>query len=502
MATIELEYKGHRYLFNHYISDKNTDEILYVVVSSDGTNYYENIFHDLQSALDYNPSALDKVYYKLTFIFVKAKPDVNDSILVQYAEIRYVNEHLFFERGRTNWYKYRLTVKDFYHDYSYRIESVGFEYYQITKQQKKDLNKPVVFHNGVYQNCVYSLKILRESLGDQNYLPDFKSLSNPIFLEILFMMIVIQKHHDINDAEEITALIANEAKQVNEKMNFSSQVEEKSMVVSSVDTSDAGFSLKELIGLQKVKEEVVELKALASVRKLKYDLGIPVNPSSLHMVFSGNPGTGKTTVARLLGKIYFDLGLLSNDKVFEVSRPDLIGEYIGHTAQKTMKVFENAIGGILFIDEVYTLVKAGNDFGKECIETLIKLMEDNRERIVVIVAGYPQEIELFLNSNPGLRSRFPKTIYFEDYGKKELYSIFEKMVSDNQHCLNDGAKFKLEYLIDKYFEEGYFNSNARTIRNLFELTDQKQALRLSKQVAISDKELRTYTQDDIPDSWS
>ena len=218
------------------------------------------------------------------------------------------------------------------------------------------------------------------------------------------------------------------------------------------------------------------------------------------MVFSGNPGTGKTTVARLLGQVYHDMGILSANNVIEVSRHDLVGEFVGHTAPKTQKVFEKALGGILFIDEAYSLFKEGNDFGAEAVETLLKLMEDNRERIIVIFAGYPKEMEILLSSNPGLRSRFSKTLNFDDYNKEELFQIFTNMISEYHNILTEGAKFKIEHLIDTYFDAGAFNSNARAIRNIFEEAIKRQSLRLSKIKNPSQEQIITFTDKDLPDT--
>jgi len=258
--------------------------------------------------------------------------------------------------------------------------------------------------------------------------------------------------------------------------------------------------LENLIGLEKIKLEIQELKALANFRQKRLELGLPVTPNTLHMVFTGNPGTGKTTVARLLGQIYYDIGILSENKVIEASRQDLVGEYIGHTAPKTQKIFENALGGILFVDEAYSLFKSGNDFGKEAVETLLKLMEDNREKIVVIIAGYPKEMDELLSSNPGLKSRFSKFLHFDDYNKDELLQIFLKMVADYRNVLTDGAKFKIEHLIETYYDDGAFNANARAIRNLFEETTKRQSLRLTKMENPSQEEMTTFIDKDLPNT--
>lgn len=270
-------------------------------------------------------------------------------------------------------------------------------------------------------------------------------------------------------------------------------VEEEDISVKKIN------ELNDLIGLENVKIEIQALRSLAKIRKKKLELGIPVTPSTLHMVFTGNPGTGKTTIARLIGEIYYSLGLLESSEVIEVSRYDLVGQFVGLTAVKTQKVFESALGGVLFIDEAYSLSKGDiKDFGTEAIAILIKLMEDYRDKIVVIVAGYPDEMKAFINSNPGLKSRFSTYIHFDDFSKKELFAIFLKMVSDSQHKITEGAKFKLDLLIDERYNEGYFTGNARTIRNIFEEVHKLQSLRLDELSNPTKEELITFNDKDVP----
>lgn len=258
--------------------------------------------------------------------------------------------------------------------------------------------------------------------------------------------------------------------------------------------------LNSLIGLKSVKADVTKMINLSKVEIMRKNKGIKSADMSLHLVFSGNPGTGKTTVARLLSKIYKALGILSKGHLVEASRNDLVAEYVGQTAPKTAKVIESAMGGVLFIDEAYSLTSydAPNDFGKEAIETLLKEMEDHRNDLIVIVAGYTNLMCEFIDSNPGLKSRFNKYIQFDDYTGEELFDIFIKYITDNEFILTSEAENLLKkYIIYVAKKHGFNFGNARDIRNIFEKIVANQANRIVEIEHPSAKELQTITPFDL-----
>ena len=236
-----------------------------------------------------------------------------------------------------------------------------------------------------------------------------------------------------------------------------------------------------LIGLESVKDEVKSLVNLVRVRRLRVEAGLPAAPVSMHMVFTGNPGTGKTTVARLLGELYAAIGALKTGQLIEVDRSGLVAGYVGQTAMKTAQVVESAVGGVLFIDEAYSLASGGeNDFGREAIETLLKAMEDHRDELVVIVAGYDGPMERFISSNPGLESRFNKYIHFPDYTPEELHGIFLLQCKKHGYVLSPEADAALTAALTELYENRDENfGNGRTVRNLFEDAVSRQADRIS-----------------------
>ena len=357
-----------------------------------------------------------------------------------------------------------------------------------------------------------------KSFADENYphgrlvLPDIlKSCDSNFrdkYLVLLYRWASIVAHADGSLTEKEKQWLAELVRIRSEKgvkpkpaSEISPSVEETTIEEPAVSapSGDPLRDLKGMIGLNSVKEEIEALYSFVKVQQMRQNSGMRTSSVSYHCVFTGNPGTGKTTVARIVAGIYRDLGILQKGHLVETDRSGLVAEYVGQTAVKTNAIIDSALDGVLFIDEAYSLSEgAAGDYGKEAITTLLKRMEDDRSRLVVILAGYSNEMKSFIDSNPGLQSRFNRYIDFPDYTPKELFDIFMSCAEKDEYLLTDDAKEKLQKLIEKAVAEKDSNfGNGRFIRNLFEKTIQNQAIRISKAETVTNEILGQIIASDI-----
>ena len=331
---------------------------------------------------------------------------------------------------------------------------------------------------------------------------DFKEMANKTLkgcgcltigsFALMLVLAIIGSFVDDDEKTEVTDGTAQNTEQVEKK---------DTVIVNEPLENDPYQELDELIGLGKVKDEVRSLANFVKIQKQREAQGLKIPKMSYHLVFTGSPGTGKTTVARIVARIYKDLGVLKKGHTVETDRGGLVSGYMGQTALKTDSLIDKALDGVLFIDEAYALVPedgSGSDYGQEAISTLLKRMEDNRDRLVVIIAGYSKEMKRFIDSNPGLQSRFNRYIDFPDYSAGELADIFKMYLRKNQYNITPGAeellKEKLDYAVahkDRNF------GNARYVRNMFEKSIQEQANRLSSVSNASKSQLTELTEEDI-----
>ncbi|MGI6021322.1 MAG: AAA family ATPase [Lachnospiraceae bacterium] len=281
------------------------------------------------------------------------------------------------------------------------------------------------------------------------------------------------------------------------KAEAKEEIKENAAPEPEIDPMD---ELEELTGLESIKHDVKELIAYVKVQKMRSEKGLKSVPVSLHLVFTGNPGTGKTTVARIIAKLYKKIGVLSKGQLVEVDRSGLVAGYVGQTAIKTGEKIKEAKGGVLFVDEAYALAKDGDDYGQESIDTILKAMEDNRDDFVVIVAGYTEPMKKFIDSNPGLRSRFNKYINFEDYSIEELIAIFNSYCRKYEYSVGEEDLERIGNLIKlrKAKSDGNF-ANAREVRNMFEEIITNQARRISLMEDPTEEDMKQILFADIED---
>ncbi|MBA1333954.1 MAG: Stage V sporulation protein SpoVK [Firmicutes bacterium] len=302
---------------------------------------------------------------------------------------------------------------------------------------------------------------------------------------------IVKKIPTMQSGYRVTQYQSAPGKEVSyENKNGNDREEDLSLILAELNS---------LVGMERIKDLVTEINAYITIQRERKRNSLASEPQVLHMIFKGNPGTGKTTVARILGRAFSKMGLLSKGHLVEVERADLVGEYIGHTAQKTRDTIKKALGGILFIDEAYSLARGGEkDFGKEAIDTLVKAMEDKKDDLILILAGYKEEMERFLRSNPGLRSRFPIHLEFPDYKIEELVEIGETMLEKREYKFTTGAKSKIREILYEQVKQGdLVMGNARFIRNLVEKAIRKQAVRLAHEKVVTRENLMTIERQDI-----
>lgn len=339
----------------------------------------------------------------------------------------------------------------------------------------------------------------RRQVDKDKYVQYINEMNEFITENIKNTAISLQEKESAKIKESDTLVVEEKSKKIEEKSENSILDEDPEKT-----TEELLEELHSYIGLDKVKAEVDQIKNIIDLRKKEEEFGDKKIPLSLHLVFYGNPGTGKTTVARLLAKLYKSLGVLSKGQLVEVDRGLLVGGYVGQTAIQTQKKIDEALGGILFIDEAYTLThgKGENDFGQEAVDTILKAMEDHRDDFVVIVAGYPDLMKEFISSNPGLKSRFNQYISFDDYKPDELKAIFDGECKKKKLTYEEGCD---EYLL-KYFTDIYENrsedfANGRDVRNYFENVYKVRANRLNPILAnITEEEFRKINVSDLEEA--
>lgn len=370
-------------------------------------------------------------------------------------------------------------------------------------------------YNGVSDFIDLSKKLRESATGLETFfISTFFSRVNQErtqkYLELLydFISIIVSLDGDIEPEEAKFLNHILELKKANyivdSQENDNSKMDDNAKEEEHLDTQSSSQNAMEkldaLVGLDSVKKDIQTLTNFIKVQQERAKCGLKSSSVSYHCLFTGNPGTGKTTVARIVAGIYKELGVLKKGHLVETDRAGLVGEYVGHTAVKTNKIIDSALDGVLFIDEAYSLVGAGNnDYGKEAIATLLKRMEDNRDRLVVILAGYTLNMKQFINSNPGLHSRFNRYVEFPDYSEDELYQIFELNIKKYEYRITDEAKEALK----KFFADAVSNKdknfgNGRFVRNIFEKILECQANRLAKESNLTAERLSEITIDDLP----
>ncbi|MDD6102179.1 MAG: AAA family ATPase [Clostridiales bacterium] len=423
-------------------------------------------------------------------------------------EFEIIKKSLYFENISDEMLRRRIDSIRFTENYA-TTRPVALKYFVLADAGRKIPNDPNHYQNAQILADVY--KLLGQIIiacHKENHERETKRLTDYMRMVELFLKeygvyyIGTQKKFQV-DLDSVAKILGKGSVAQNGAATEKKPAANISKGKVSPDEIDIDKLLAELnsyVGLDSVKKDVENLVNLIKVQRMREKMGLKSTDISKHMVFMGNPGTGKTTVARILSKIYQGLGVLKNDNFVEVDRSGLVCGYVGQTATKTMEVVEEAMGGILFIDEAYSLTvdKGENDFGKEAVDTLLKAMEDHRDDLVVIVAGYEEPMNEFLKSNPGLKSRFNKFLYFEDYTEDELVQILENMCKSKQYKLSKEAKeAALEHFRARIeaHEENF--ANAREVRNFLESAITNHASRVVKIKRASKTKLCTIEKEDL-----
>lgn len=400
-----------------------------------------------------------------------------------------------------------LGIKMFYHYFGFGDDDIDIipldysNYEYLINTADPDFMETVLFDNADNINKAFKAGendfifqyIL--SLCNEDYAIQYTSLL------YRFLSATAKADGTISEQEEKwLAKIANKYSSIRLSEGDPMHKEVSSASNNTESEKSAEEDLNELIGLATVKEDVIRLTNFVHIQQERIQRGMKNASVSYHCVFTGNPGTGKTTVARIIARIYKEQGILKKGQLIETDRSGLVAEYVGQTAVKTNKVIDSALDGVLFIDEAYSLIQGSKqDYGAEAVATLLKRMEDNRDRLVVILAGYENEMKQFIDSNPGLQSRFNRYIHFNDYSADELVSIFNKNVEKLEYKLTQDAEAKLKiYLQQAVINKDKNFGNARFVRNLFEKTLENQATRLASVTKLTTETLSEIKEEDIP----
>lgn len=462
-------------------------------------NFYDNIFHNRKIMLTIDGALTDQIgdsRAKLRFLFLSdlikcynnLGHDATNLFTTEGLPMTILEGHTILETTIT----YSTIQLDKYRKVVENISSINKSVLEIFL---KDKSEDFFYMNEVFKAC--NAEDLRTQYFSLLYrffsviakADDHITPEEGKWLEMLMSYSTTSKDYGLEVFEKKASIDEKQTKEKHVTPNAKSD-----------DEANPLEELQTLIGLSEVKEEVSALANFVKIQQEREKKGMKAVGLSYHCVFTGNPGTGKTTVARILASIYRDLGILKKGHLVETDRSGLVAEYVGQTAVKTNKIIDSALDGVLFIDEAYSLVQGGgNDYGQEAISTLLKRMEDDRNRLIVVLAGYSEDMKRFIDSNPGLQSRFNRYIHFSDYSADELKQIFMLNVDKNQYLLEPEGEELLTSILNFAVEHKDKNfGNGRYIRNLFEKTIQNQAMRLSCQPNITAEELSKLKTEDLP----